>query len=116
MQNFNIRTDFLCLLKVLFFNNLPLLCYGIVYCILGMVAWLKEINMLCFLGFSYTIIEQILFQHTLLYRGLFQTFMFTTVVTYKIEFYGQFALFSDTQSVIYKYILHMLPLRDELLF
>ena len=63
-----------------------------------MVTWLKEMDILYFLGFSYITIEQILFQHTFLYQGLFQALMFTTIFTYKIEFYGQFILVSDTQS------------------
>ena len=71
---------------------------SIVYCILGKVAWLKEMNILYFLGFSYVTIEQVLFQRALFYEGLFQTLMFTTIFTYKIEFYGQFILVSDTES------------------
>ena len=63
-----------------------------------MVPWLKQINILYFLGFSYVTIEQVLFQHTLLYQGLFQALMFTTVFMVKIEFYGQFILVNDTQS------------------
>ena len=98
MQNFNIRMDFVCRLKAFFFNDLPLVSYGIVYCILAMMAWLKEKNILYFLGFSYVTIEQVLFQHVLLYEGLFQALMFTTVFTYNIEFYGQFILVSDTES------------------
>ena len=31
-------------------------------------------------------------------QGLFQVLMFTTIFTYKTEFYGQFILVSDTQS------------------
>ena len=46
---------------------------------------------------TYTI-EQVLFQHALLYEGLFQALTFTTVFTYNIEFYGQYNLVSDTQS------------------
>ena len=98
MQNFNIRMDFVCRLKAFFFNDLPLVSYGIIYCILAMVTWLKEMGILYYLGFSYATIEQILFQHVLLYHGLFQALMFTTVFSYKIEFYGQFILVSDTQS------------------
>ena len=98
MQNFNIRMDFVCRLKAFFFNDLPLVSYNIVYCILAMVAWLKETNILYFLGFSYVTIEQVLFQHALLYQKLFQALMLTTVFTYKIEFYGQFILVTDTQS------------------
>ena len=90
--------DFECHLKAFFFSDLPLVGYGIVYCILGMVAWLKEMNMLYFLGFSYVTIEQVLVQHALFYEGLFQTLMFATIFTYKIEFCGQFILVSDTQS------------------
>ena len=90
--------NFVCRLKAFFFNDLPLVSYGIVCCILAMVTWLKEMGILYFLGFSYVTIEQILFQHALLYQGLFQALMFTTVFTNKIEFYGQFILVSNTQS------------------
>ena len=98
MQNFNIRMDFVCCLKAFFFNDLPLFSYDIVYYILAMVAWLKKMNILYFLGFSYLTIDQVLFQHALLHQGLYQAFMFTTVFMYKIEFYGQFILVSNTQS------------------
>ena len=98
MQNFNIRMDFVWSRKAFFFNDLPLVSYGIVYYILAMVAWLKKMNILYFLGFSYLTIDQVLFQHALLHQGLFQAFMFTTVFMYKIEFYGQFILVSNTQS------------------
>ena len=71
---------------------------SIVSCILGNVAWLKEMNILYFLGFSQATIEQVLFQRALFYEGLFQTLMFTTIFTYKIEFHGQFILVSYTES------------------
>ena len=90
--------NFACRLKAFFFNDLPLVSYGIVYCILAMMVWLKEKNILYILGFSYATIEQVLFQHALLYEGLFQALTFTTVFTYNIEFYGQYNLVSDTQS------------------
>ena len=44
--------DFVCRLKGFFFNDLPLVSYGIAYCSLAMVAWLREINILYFLDFS----------------------------------------------------------------
>ena len=98
MQNFNIRMGFVCRLKAFCFNDLPLVSYGIVCCILAMVAWLREMNILQFLGFPYVTIEQVLLRHALLYQGLFQALMFTPVFTYKIEFYGQFILVSGIQS------------------
>ena len=57
---------FVCCLKAFFFNELLLVSYGIVYCILAMVAWLREINILYFLGSSYITLEKVLFQHVLL--------------------------------------------------
>ena len=42
----------ICCLKTFSFTDSPLAGYGIVYCILGMVIWFREINILYFLDFS----------------------------------------------------------------
>ena len=59
------KMDSVCCLKELFLNDLLLVSYGIAYSILTMVAWLREINILYFLGFSYVTLEQVHFQHVL---------------------------------------------------
>ena len=41
----------ICSLKTFSFTDLPLASYSIVYCILAMVTWFREINILHFLDF-----------------------------------------------------------------
>ena len=42
----------ICCLKTFSFTDSPLAGYGIVYCILAMGIWFREINILYFLDFS----------------------------------------------------------------
>ena len=58
--------DFVRRLKGFFFNDLPLASYDIACCILAMVTWLREVNILYFLGFHVTL-EQVLFKHVFIY-------------------------------------------------
>ena len=62
--------NLICRHKAFFFKDSPVVTYGIVFCILTMVTWLRKINILYFAGFSYVTPEQVLFQQVLHFRKM----------------------------------------------